>query len=739
MSEPQERQLHLIDYWHVLVKRRWVVFTALTVVVTTVALGSLMQVPIYTARTRLQIEQATPNVQPFQEVLSTVSNNWRDDFYETQYSLIQSRSVARDVIASLDLARHAEFDFEAPEEGRPGLTPEEILEARRIRILLGRLTVEPVRNSRLVDVSYSSADPALAAEVANRVAETYIAFNSEFRFNTSTRATTSLSHQIANLQEQIDKREKDLQAYAKEHGIIALSEKQDISLKNLNDLNDSYSRARAVRIEKEARYAALRDSGPGDLTEVLQSQTIKELATNLADLTGRRAQLSQKYKPDWPEMVRLDHEIEEARERLDAERRTVYDQVLGAAESAYRAARNEEAKLKQALDEQTRQVQDLSVKEIGYTNLKAEISNKRQTLDALLKRQAETGSAAGLSDIAAGNLRIIDPAEVPASASSPRTLRNVFLAGVTGLFLGLGLAFFIDYMDRSVKSTEEMHQASGVPSIGLIPAYRASRGRLRVIRGAMAGGAAASGIELIAHEKPQSVISEAFREVRTALLVSKAGGPPRRILVTSAHPGEGKTSVTVNLAITLAQIGHRVLLVDADLRKPRLHSIFSCPNDRGLSNYLADAGTPWPEPLATHIENLFLITSGPLPPNPADLLDSERFMSVQREMEAQGFDQVIYDSPPVLAVADPSIIAGRTDAVVIVAQAGVTSRAGLGHAVARLRRVTARIVGGVLNRADRDIQASYYGDPYRGYDAETARPAPPPVKERGGAEKSVTL
>jgi capsular exopolysaccharide synthesis family protein len=739
VGEAQERQIHLIDYWKVLVKRRWVIYTALTVIVATVTLGSMMQQPIYTATTRLQIEQSSPNVQPFQEVLSTVPNNWRDDFYQTQYGLIQSRSVARDVIRSLVLERHEEFAFKAPERPRPGLTPMEMLEATRVRVLLGRLKVTPVRNSRLVDVSYSSADPALAAAVANRVAETYIAFNTELRHDTSSRATTTLAHQIANLQEQIDKREAEMQAYAREHGIVSLSEKQDITVKNLNDLNDAYTRVRAQRIEAEARFATLRDSGPGDLTEVLQSQTIKELATNLANLTGRRAQLSQKYKPDWPEMVRLDHEIGEAQNRLDAERRNVYDQVLGAAESAYRSARNEEAKLKQFLDDQTRQVQEFSIKEIDYNNMKAEIANKRETLDALLRRQAETGAAAGLNDVAVGNLRIIDPAEVPGSPSSPRTFRNVFLAIVTGLMVGIGLAFFFDYMDRSIKSTEEMHQASGIPSIGLIPAYRATRRGLRVIRSAKGNGAAPSGIEMIAHEDPQSLIAEAFREVRTALLVSQAGGPPRRILVTSAHPAEGKTSVTINLAVTLAQIGHRVLLVDADLRKPRLHSVLGCPNERGLSNYLADAGTPWPEPVATHVANLFLIPSGPLPPNPADLLDSERFAAVQKEMEAQGFDQVIYDSPPVLAVADPAIIAGRVDAVILVAQAGATSRDGLGHAVGRLRRVTSRIVGGVLNRADRDMQVAYYGDSYRGYEDEESRRAPAPPADPGPAGRSATV
>lgn len=739
MKEAQEKQAHLIDYWKVLVKRRWVILTALTVVVATVTLGSLMQVPIYTATTRLQIEQNAPNVQPFQEVLSTVPNNFRDDFYQTQYGLIQSRSVARDVIESLDLARHEGFDFEVPEEGRPGLTPDQLLEAMRVDVLLGRLTVTPVRNSRLVDISYASADPALAAAVANRVAETYIAFNSALRYNTSARATTSLAHQIANLQDQIDTREKELQAYARENGIIALSEDQNISLKNLNDLNDAYTRVRTERIEKEARYAALRNSGPGDLTEVLQSQVIKELATNLADLTGRRAQLSPKYKPDWPEMVRLDREIDEAQIRLNAERRTVYEQVLGAAERAYRTARNEDAKLKQALDDQTRQVQEFSIREIGYNNLKAEIANQRDTLDALLRRQAETGSAAGLSEITAGNLRIIDPAEVPASASSPRTVRNVVLAMMTGLMLGIGLAFFFDYMDRSVKSTEEMHQASGVPSIGLIPAHRPSRAGLRVIRSTKGDRVAASGIELISHEDSQSMIAEAFREVRTALLVSQAGGPPRRILITSAHPGEGKTSVAVNLAVTLAQIGHRVLLVDADLRKPRLHSILACSNDRGLSNYLADAGTPWPEPVVTHINNLSLIPSGPLPPNPADLLDSERFIAVQKEMEAQGYDQIIYDSPPVLAVADPVIIAGQADAVVIVAHAGVTSRDGLGHAMTRLRRVTSRIVGGVLNRVDRDLQPSYYIDPGYRYGSDKASRAPASGTKSDAAGETATI
>jgi capsular exopolysaccharide synthesis family protein len=735
MSEVKERELHLLDYWRVLVKRRWVLYTALSVVVSTVALGSLLMRPVYTATTRLQIEQNTPKVLPFQEILSSVPDG-RNDFYQTQYGLIQSRRVAGEVIASLGLAAHEEFRVSggrapaarnggaggdgAPGSGGPGPGPAE--EARRIDLFLKRLDVTPVRNSRLVDIAFSSHEPALAARVANRVAETYIAFNTEVQYNTTTRATTSLAHQIANLQDQIDAKETELQAYAREHGIIELSEKQNIALKNLNDLSDAYTRARAARIEKEARYAALRDSDPGGLREVLESTLIKDLSAKSAELERRHAQLSEKYKPDWPEMVRLRREIEETRERLGAERRAIYEQVVGVAESAYRTARNEEARLRQALDEQKRRSQEFGLKEIQYNNLKAEVANRRATLEALLKRQTETSSSADMNDLAVSNVRVVDVAEVPTRKSSPKILMNLLLSIVTGLALGVGLAFFFEYLDKSVKSPEEMVQAAGIPSIGFIPALRPEGVGLRAIKANGRETAGGPPMELVSHLDQKSKVSEAFREVRTALLVSQPGRPPRTILIASSQPGEGKTAVAVNLAITLAQIGRRVLLVDADLRKPRLHRILDLDNDQGLSTCLSGAGAPWPEPRRTGVPGLDVVTSGPLPPNPADLLDSERFLQVRREFEEQGYEHIVFDSPPILAVADPAIMAARMEAVVMVVQAGVTSRDALEHAVRRLQQVKARLVGGILNRADLDQQGYYYGYSYKRYYGEEEKP-----------------
>ena len=739
MKEAQERESHLLDYWNVLLKRRWVIYTSLTVLTVTVTLGSLLMRPIYTATTRLQIEPSAPNILPFQDVMATAPDQ-RNDFYQTQYGLIQSRRVAREAITSLGLDKYPDFKISgaSPKEGDAAGAG--MVEARRVDLFLGMLKVSPVRNSRLVDVSFSSHDRALAARVANRVADTYIAFNTKAEYNTSERATTSLTHQIANLQDEIDAKENELQAYARDKGIFVLNEKQNIILKNLNDMSDTFARAQADRIDKEARFAALRQASPVDLPEVMDSKLIQDLTSKSAELTRRHAELSEKYKSDWPEMARLRSQIEETDARLQAERQSIYDQVLGAVESAYKAARNKETYLARAIEDLKHQSQEFGLKEIQYNNLKAQVANKRGTLEALVRRQSETSSSAGLNDLVSGNVRIVDPAEVPARPSSPKILLNIFLSIVTGLGLGVGLAFFFEYLDKSVKTPEEMHEATGLPTIGLVPSLQPGGGRLRIIRANDREPAAGARVELISRDDPKSKIAEAFREIRTALLVSQPGGPPRTILIASTQPGEGKTAISLNLAITLAQMGKRILLVDGDLRRPRLHKLLGVENVRGLSNCLSGSGRPWPEPHGTNIPGLEFIPSGPIPPNPADLLDTERFGQLQAELESHGYDHIIYDSPPILAVADPAIMVARMNAVLVVVQAGVTGKDALGHAVRKLAQVKAKVLGCVLNQVDLS-QQGYYGYGYKRYYGEESDrlPAPLPEDQRRPPEQTVQL
>jgi len=357
-----------------------------------------------------------------------------------------------------------------------------------------------------------------------------------------------------------------------------------------------------------------------------------------------------------------------------------------------------------------------------------------------VKRQSETATSAGVNGLVASNIRIVDPAETPTRPSSPKILLNLVLSLFTGLALGVGLAFFFDYLDKSVKTLDELEQVTAVPALGLIPAELPEVPRLmlvresgpkgmrvKVVRSAPKAPVGRARIELISHVDAKSKLAEAFRELRTALLVSQPGGPPRSILIASTHPAEGKTVVATNLAITLAQLGRRVLLVDADLRKPRLHKVFGVPNTLGLSNYLSGAGPLRTQPVATAVPGLHLIPSGPVPPNPADLLDSDRLLQVQRDFAAQGFDHVIYDSPPILAVADPTILAGRSDAVVLVARAGTTVRDALAHAVNRLQQVKARVVGAVLNYVDL-TESGYYGYSYKRYYGDVAAAAAPPER-----------
>jgi capsular exopolysaccharide synthesis family protein len=712
MIGDQEREFQVLDYWRVLVKRRWVILTSLIVVVFTVTLGSLLMDPLYTATTRLQIERSSPNVLPFQQVIGDAPELSKG-FYETQYGLIRSRTVAREVIRTLGLEKSPEFRLRGNMAQANGLSREEMEEAKRVNRLLENLEISPVRNSRLVDVSYTSRIPALAARVSNRVAETYIAFNSAARYNTSERASASLAHQTANLQEEIEKKERELQYYAREHGIIPLDEKQDITLKNLNDLSNSFTRVQAERIEKEARFAALRDAPPESVPEVTSNELVQAHSRRLAELQARHAQLSETYKPDWPEMSGLRREIDEASARLKEETETAYGNFLGAVENAYRKALNEERYLESHLEDLKLESQELGLKEIEYKNLKSEIFNKRSTLQALVRRQSETTTTSELSELESSNIRIVDPAEVPADPSSPKIFRNLSLAILSSLGLGIMLSFLLEHVDKSVKTAEEIQHAARVPSIGNIPRLKSDSSRLRLVRpAALRAGPVAPSVELISHQDPRSMVSEAFKEIRTGLLVSRPGGPPRSVQITSARPGEGKTTVALNLAVTLTQIGRRVLLVDADMRKPRLAEALGVANTEGLSTALSAAASTRVHIVQSTIQGLDFLPSGPLPPNPADLLDSDRFVQTKSDLESLGYDHIIFDSPPVMAVADATIIAAGMDAVILVAVSGVTAKDALAFAASRLEQVKARLVGCVLNRVETDpggYLAGYYG------------------------------
>ncbi|MGH9870458.1 MAG: GumC family protein [Candidatus Polarisedimenticolia bacterium] len=721
---PTERQVHLLDYWQVLIKRRWVIYSALVLVTGLVTLGSFLVRPQYTATVQLQIEKYNPNVLPFQDVMASYSD-FRDDFYETQSRLIQSRSVARAVVRKLDLSKHPAYELPVSRSSEPP-TPEERENILAAMVQAGT-QVNLIRNSRLVNISFTGPDAELSARVANTIGDSFIEFNASNAYNTSERATTSMSRLIETLTQEIDQKERNLQEYAKEQEIILLDEKQNATTQKLNDLNTAFTKAQTVRIGHEARYAAMKETPAEQMTELMTNDLLQELSRKHAELEREYVKMSERFKPAYPPMARLRIELEKARVRLDSERGDLRQRLVAQAREQYQAALREEQSLAEALDQQKRETQELGIRAIQYNNQRIEIENKRKTLEALLKRQTETQTTAGMEN-PQGNVRVVDEAAIPTAPSSPQRGLNFLLSLVAGLGLGIGLAFFFDYMDDSVNTADDLSRIAALPCLGIIPSHDEEARRLSVVRAKENNEEASRPeIDLATMRDARSQVSESFRELRTALLVSSPGRAPRNLLVTSSQPREGKTSTALNLAITLAQLNRRVLIVDADLRRPRLHKALEQANAAGLSTCLSGAESLDQVIVPAGPANLFLLPSGPPPPNPAELLDSAEFGSLVDRLS--GYDHVLFDSPPILSVTDASIMARHMDGVVLVVRAGATPRNSVARATEKLRVVKARVLGALLNRVDVSSHGGYYRSYYSYYGHEKDKDAEAAVSE----------
>jgi polysaccharide biosynthesis transport protein len=713
-----ERQVHLLDYWQVLVKRRWVVYSALLLVTGLVTLGSFLVKPQYTATAQLQIEKFNPKVLPFQDVMASYID-YRDDFYETQSRLIQSRSVARAVVKRLELGRHPLFEINASASGEP-LSAEDRENLLASRVQAGT-KVDLIRNSRLVNISYTGPDAELAARIANALADAFIEFNASNAYNTSEKASVSMGRLVETLTGEIDEKERELQQYAREQEIIVLDERQNATTQKLNDLNTAFTKAQTARISLEAKYATMRETPATQMAELMSNDLLQELSRKHAELEREYVKMSERFKPAYPPMARLKTELEKARTRLESERADLYQRLVSQAREQYMSALREEKSLAEALDQQKTETQELGVRSIEYNNRKAEIANKRKTLEELLKRQTETTTTVGMGDNPLGNVRIVDEAQTPRFPSSPRRRFNFLLSLVAGLGLGIGLAFFFDYMDDSVSTADDLSRAASLPCLGVIPSHDEESRRMSVVRSrhGETEGDTRPEIDLATMRDARSQVSEAFRELRTALLVSSPGRAPRHLLVTSSQPREGKTSTALNLAITLAQLNRKVLIVDADLRRPRLHKALELANTAGLSTCLSGGEDVERLIVPAGPANLHALPSGPPPPNPAELLDSAEFGALVDRLD--GFDHVVYDSPPTLSVTDAAIMAARMDGVILVVQAGETSRDAVARATEKLRVVNARVLGALLNRVDTTSPGGYYRsyDAYYGHDRET--------------------
>ena len=595
------KELNFNDYLEIAGKHRWIVVTFFVAIVSFVAFFSFWVEPTYRATTVILIERQQPKVLSVEEVYGMGLAD--KEYYETQYKILRSRTLIKLIFDDMNLYLDPEFsDARDP-----------------ISVFISRLTIDPVRNSRLVNLHFDGKDPQKITTIANTLAELYIKQDAEIRTKASRDAVSWLMEQIVSVKKRLEESETALVKYMEQEKIT------------------------------ESPEAGNKDNTV-NLPETLKREQLR--------LEVEISEISRRYGPKHPQMVKVLSELESVKSKLDIE---------------------------------TQNLINLNRKAAQYTILKREVDSNRDIYETLVKRAKETGVSEQLE---ATNIRVVDPAEVPDGPIRPNKKNNIILACLVGLMLGVSTAFFIEYIDNTVKDPDDVTNYIGLPFLGYVPSARKE-------------ARTEDEIDLIVYQKPHSVISEAYRSIRTSILFAFAGKPSKTILMTSSSPQEGKTSASINLGITMANTSEKVLLVDADLRCSRLHKSFGIQKENGLSDYLVGNITLDAAIKPTRIENLSLLTAGSTPPNPAELLHSGK-MKAFLEDAIKKFDRIIIDAPPILMVTDAAILANIVDGVIMLVRCGKIHIEIVSRTKQKLQDSKANILGVLLNNVDYGKESYYH-------------------------------
>ncbi len=718
-----EGMIDLRRLWHVVLKRWWVLAGSVALLLILGVIVTLLSTPVYRASATIQIDREAAQVIDVEGVLPAENLYSAQEFYQTQYGLLKSRSLAERVVTGLSLATdplYAEENRRTPAgQARPVARAAEAAELKRKAIdqFSQNLRVTPSLNSRLVTISYDSPDPALAQAVVNSITETFIASNLERRFEASSYARKFLEERIEQLRAKLEQSERELVAYASNEQIINIpsvsgnaeqggNRGRSLISSSLEALNGSLSKARTDRIEAEQRWRAAQASTGLALSEVLASPTIQKLRQQRAELVSKRQDLLERFQPEYPAVRQAAAQIAELDRQLAAEARDVRQSLQGQYVSAAAAEQSIEAEIAQLKT----QAIDLDQRSIRYNILQRELDTNRVLYDGLLQRYREIGIAGG---VGTNNVSVVDRAETPVNPVAPKPLINLALAGLLGLLLGAAVVFVLEFLDESLKVPSDIETKLGLPLLGSIPLLPSAAALAE------------------AERDPRSGFTEAYHSVRSALQFARVGGTPKTLLVTSSQPGEGKSTSSVAIARAFARMGKSVLLVDGDLRNPSLHKMLGAANRVGFSSVLAGADVA-SAVQRTDQEHMTLLASGPRPPSPADLLSSPA-LGVFLDQMSKSVDLVVIDGPPVMGLADATVLGNAVEGVIFISGAGVVRRGAALTALDRLRAAGADVVGGVLGRFDsRKANLGGYGYEYAySYDYGAAEDRPASGRKRG--------
>jgi polysaccharide biosynthesis transport protein len=750
--EDREAVPDLLEYWRVIQKRYPTVLVALLVVFMIGLFATFRGKPVYEARALIEIQKENPDVPTLQELFQIEGVS--DAYIETQNRILKSENLARRVITQLGLEKLPEFtrrsgswqiarEKPAPEPMRAGfgmsLPADKVVPEEVLKNFEERLTVEPVKRSRLIEVTFESNDPNIAAQVVNTLTSAYIDANLEARWQAAQKASDWLSQQLLGMKAKLEKSEDELQKYGRGNGLLFLeTEKgtsENIVVQRLRELQQELTKAQADRYAKESLYRLLEERNYAELPGVFDNKLIQELTARLADLQREQSRLSANFNPNYPRVKELQSQIDESKAMLEAER----TRAAGGIANDYKAAVSHEEMLQKAFTEQERQANDIAGKSVQYNILKREADTNKQLYVGLLEKLKETGVSSSLK---ATNIRVVDPAYPPKKFARPRILLDLSITLIVGMCLGIAAAFLQEHLDNTLKSSEDIERFLQIPALGAVPAMELTANPRRLHgfqnnaavleagksngtnghNGSNGNNGSKNGTRLAppwnrievqdGGGHPHGALAEAFHGLRTSVLLSTAKRPPATLLVTSAQQGEGKTTVAANLAASLAQLGDSVLLIGADLRRPSLQKFFQVSRSTGLVNYLT-GDSDWRSLVwqAAPI-GVSVLFCGPVPPNPADLLSSEYMRSLIREASKE-YKFVVLDSPPLLNLSDSRILATLVDGVILVVGGGTTPRELVQRAYLSAVDAGSHVIGATINFAD--VRNDYY---YSGYHQE---------------------
>lgn len=703
-GDEDTKPFDIFKYLRIAAKYKWLIAGITAAVLAITAVSTFMTTPIYKATASIQIEREASKIIEKGDVVNEEVGG--QDFYQTQYQLLQSRTLAERVASALSLGNDKAFNQEvAPSllgllksklmglifsadaaDGEADVKPpEDRNKAAAVRLQDG-LDVQLVRGSRIATISFNHPDPAVAQRVANGYAEVFITDNLDRRFEATAYARRFLEERLAQLKSKLEESEKQLVEYADEKGIITVGEGKTVIDADIEALNAKLSEARYEKMRLELVWQRVESADGLEISEIRANQTVQENRKLRSELSAQYQQKLNVFKPSYPEMVQLRSQISE----LDAQLAQAVTAVKADIKSSYEASRISVAMLEAELQKTKDTLVEQRNRSIQYNILQREVDTNRQLYDGLLQRYKEIGVAGG---IGTNNISFVDKADTPRFPASPKVPRNLLLGLLAGLALGFMAAFGLDFLDETFKVPEDVEKETGLPVVGVVPLPK---------------GGASLDESLRDHRSP---ISEAYRSLRTSLQFSTPQGLPSSLLITSSMPSEGKSTTSIGIADTFGKMGLKVLLIDADLRKSSLHKRLQLRNERGLSNYLIGGIEAADTLQVTPMQNVFAITSGPLPPNPAELLSGTRMAELVRAA-GDAYDIVIVDGPPIIGLADAPLLAGATQGTLVLVSANSTRKRALRVAVRRLQVVRANIIGTVLNKFDRREAGYGYGYGY---------------------------